>query len=191
MERFLPRRRFLLAYFRASSPVRRERRNRRSVRTIHAAATIARTTTAAATAAAAKGYLTARKIRNAVRPSSVRDAIQLVTGSGLVLSAALLDAFRPCADSATPPHRRAAMMRHSGETLEVAAQARSDAAGTRMNVWTTSQTESTTGILSARNSTRYSPAATPMIQGFSRTLSSPGRTSAPARPRNPRTATVA
>src|SRR4029077_19292137 len=98
MERLLPRRPFLPAYFRASSPapgpVRRERTNRRRVRTIHAAATIARTTTAAAPAAAARGYLTARKIKNAVRPSSVRDAIQLVTGSGLALRATRVDDFR-------------------------------------------------------------------------------------------------
>ena len=66
----------------------------------------------AAAIAAATGYFTARKIRKAVSPSSASEATQFVTGSGLVLRTARVEDFRPWADRATPPQTRAATMRH-------------------------------------------------------------------------------
>ena len=141
---------------RGGRAARREARKRRSVRAIQVDEQDRQHDDGArGDAAAASGYFTARKSRKAVRPSSASEASQFVTGSGLVLMTARVDDFSPCAESATPPQTSAATIRHcSGTRLADAAQARSAAAGTRMKVCTRSQTESTIGILSARNSTR-------------------------------------
>jgi len=102
---------------------------------------------------AATECLIARKRSAATSPSSVKDAAQFVTGSGLVLIAARAPAFNPWAARATAPARRAATVRAGSETPLNAEHPKSAAAGTRMNVWTVSHSESTIGILSATNST--------------------------------------
>src|SRR5205823_14135409 len=58
--------------------------------------------------------------RNIARPSSPRLRIQLLTGSGLALTAIRVEALLPWDVRATLPARRAAAKRHSSETLPTA-----------------------------------------------------------------------
>src|SRR6478736_7279123 len=97
--------------------------------------------------------------------SSVRLSAQLVNGSGLVFAAARVVAFAPCDVNATLPARSAAQIFQGSGTSAKEAYASKAAAGGRMKVCSVSQTLSTSGILSATNSTAKIARAMPQTSG--------------------------
>src|SRR5260370_42675245 len=91
----------------------------------------------ATTTIVAVGWTAAIHVSHTASASSPKLSIQLLNGSGLVLTAARALALVPCDVSATPPARSAAPQRHSGGAATVAPYASSAAAGGRIRGWKT------------------------------------------------------
>src|SRR5258707_11019170 len=102
----------------------------------------------------ARGWAVAIQVSQTAKTSSPKLNAQLLSGSGLALTAARALAFVPCEVRATPPASNAAPQRHSGGAAPAAAKVSRAAAGGRIKVWMASQKVSKYGILSARNSSR-------------------------------------
>ena len=98
----------------------------------------------------------------------------LDTGSGEVLISARPPAFAAWVPAVRVPPSRPAANIQAGSWSPSARAANNAPAGMRMKVWIPSQTESTAGILSARNSMVSMTPAVPSIHGFSRTWSAAG-----------------
>src|SRR5690606_6707843 len=141
------------------------------------------------TASTSHGYDQARASAPTTTTSSVAEAVQLLTGSGEVLSRARDPAFTAWLVRATPAPA-AIMPAPSSPSGESAAAARKAPAGTRARVWTRSQAESMPGILSARNSVSASAPDTPSTQGEVVACSAGGRSSQPSAPAMPTPNTV-
>src|SRR5260370_26929002 len=71
----------------------------------------------------ARGWAVAIQVSQTARTSSPRLKTQLLSGSGLALTAARALAFAPCEVRATPPAINAAPQRHSGGAAPAAAKA--------------------------------------------------------------------
>jgi hypothetical protein len=82
----------------------------------------------------ASGCVVAIHVSQTAKTSSPKLKAQLLSGSGVVLTAARALAFVPCEVSATPPARSAAAHRHSAGAAPAAPYASSAAAGGRMKV---------------------------------------------------------
>src|SRR5208282_1849780 len=82
----------------------------------------------------ARGCAVAIHVSQTANTSSPKLNAQLLSGSGVVLTAARALAFVPCEVSATPPARSAAAQRHSAGAAPAALYASSAAAGGRMKV---------------------------------------------------------
>ncbi len=98
--------------------------------------------------------------------SSAKDAVQFVTGSGDVFIAARPPAFMKCVPAVIVPPSSAAANAQAGPSVALMTPAASSApAGMRMKVCTTSQTVSTAGILSAKNSIKSMKPVLPSTSG--------------------------
>src|SRR6267142_2225189 len=111
--------------------------------------------------------------------SSPKLRIQLLNGSGLVLAAARVPALVRCVVIATDPPRSAAIVVIVGDASPSAVTATSAPPIGRTTVCTMSQSESSHGILSATNSTRYIASATVMTIGLSNARNCGGSATSP------------
>jgi hypothetical protein len=110
---------------------------------------------ASTTTPAASGWTTASHNRPPTARSSVSDAVQFENGSGDVLITARLPAFVKWLPAASVPPRIAAVSIIADDESPNTPAASAAPAGMRMSVCTTSHSESTPGILSAKNSTKH------------------------------------
>ena len=140
---------------------------------------------------AATGKVRVSTPKPMTKPSSAKLKAQFETGSGLVFTAARVPAFVRCAPAATDPPSSAISPSVIGVASPNDVTARKAPPSGRITVWTTSQAESTQGILSAKNSTTYRTSARPMTRLLSKTANWDGRSTHPNREASPRIATVA
>src|SRR5690606_15343903 len=141
------------------------------------------------TASATHGHANTSARADTDTASSPSEAVQLLTGSGEVLSSARDPAFNAWLPSAMPAPV-ASMPAPSSPSGEIAAAARKAPTGTRSSVCSRSDTESTPGILSVKNSTSASAPDTPITHGDCATASAGGRSSQPNQPATPTPNTV-
>src|SRR5215510_8653341 len=127
------------------------------------------------TMAAIVGCARARNATAATKPSSDRLSAQFESGSGLALTATRVPAFAKWLLDASAAPMNAAAVCAAGLALAAEVTAMNAPPAGRMMVCTRSQTESTHGILSAKNSTTYNTIAEPMIQLLSNRLYCGGR----------------
>src|SRR5260221_14542235 len=97
------------------------------------------------------GWAVVNQVSQTARRSSPMLSAQLEKGSGMVLAAARVLALAPCEVSAIPPARSAAAQRHSAPRPAETPNARTAAAGGRMQMWEKYQTGGGEGTLSGRD----------------------------------------
>ena len=140
-------------------------------------------------ASASQGWVNASASPPTTAASSVMEAVQLLTGSGEVLSSAREPALMKWLVRATPAPV-ASMPVPSSPSGDIAAAARNAPTGIRSTVCNRSHTESTPGILSAKNSAAASTPEVPSTHADCVACSASGRSSQPSIPASPTPNTV-
>ena len=158
---------------------------------IQLANTAISTTPITTTTAAAIGYFSATIPSPTTNTSSVRLRIQFVNGSGLAFATARVPAFPKWELAASDPPSSATRPSTVGLASPRVATAMSAPPIGLIAVCTVSQTESSHGILSAKNSTIYITIAAAITMSLSNTLNCGGSDTQSNRLASPRMATVA
>src|SRR5207248_9919001 len=111
--------------------------------------------------------------------SSANDAAQLENGSGDVLMTARPPAFAKWLPAASVPPKIAAAIIVADDESPNTLAASAAPAGMRTSVWTRSHSESTPGILSAKNSTKHMKPDAANTYGCESICNPPGRSTHP------------
>ena len=143
------------------------------------------TRTTASTATKINGCATAAHRPSGTRPSSIRDAPTLLNGSGDVLMAARVVALAVKLVAASVPPRSAATKAMAPLSALKTLAASAAPAGIRMTLCTTSHSESSPGILSAKNSINTMKPLAPSTTGLANKCKPCGRLTQPINPANP------
>src|SRR5439155_27364108 len=158
---------------------------RRIIRHTRGISQIITTVSTATTINAATGCENASHRTVPTASSTPSEAAQLENGSGDVLMTARPPAFTKWLPAASvPPNIAAAIIVADDESPNTLA-ASAAPAGMRTNVCTRSHSESTPGILSAKNSTKHMKPDAASTYGCASTLSPPGKSTQPRKPAPP------